>query len=278
MLTGSTPWIKVTPTIDHAEFITHANYLEYLRKTSENIKLIINTSINKRIREDKKLNQKIFLINLTVDNLKEEFKYTSKYQEYAVVCVSWIPVKSYYVIFNLLVIFEHLLTGDSSYLSTTHKGALSFLKKLISKGILEFEPQEFSNIHDVREIEAWKIPQHESIKTTNADPRIRYKQVIKKLSNYQKEEYKRQNKISRLVGKELEKFKNTSSTNLCEFFYWYRIKANYRDMEFIDKGVPAQEFKEFYGNYYYLTLNFYKALKIVINNLAKIRFGKEIIN
>lgn len=271
-------WVKVTSTIDHADFITHANYLDFLKRTSENIKLVIHSDINKRIKEDKKLSQKVFLINLTVDNLREEFKNTSKYQEYAVVCVSWIPVKSYYVIFNLLIILEYLITGHSSYLSITHNGALNFLKKLISDGSLKFEPQEFNNVHSVREIEGWKIPRYENIKKINADPRIRYKQVIKKLSGYQKEEYKRRNKINRLVGKELQKFKKASSTNLCEFFYWYRIKANYRDMEFIDKGVPAREFKEFYENYFYLTLNFYKALKIGINNIAKIRFGKEIIS
>lgn len=145
-------------------------------------------------------------------------------------------------------------------------------------GSFVFEPQEFNNTHSISEIDGWYIPRSENIKTVNVDPQIRYKQVIKKLSEYQKEEYKRQNKLNRLSGKELQKFKTTSSTNLCEFFYWYRIKANYRDMEFIDKGVPVGEFKEFYEDYFHLTLNFYGCLKTCINDIAKIRFGREIIN
>ncbi len=270
-------WTKVPSTIDHAEFITHANYLEFLKKTSENLKIIHKSNISRRIKEDKKLSQKVFLIDLTLTNLREEFKIILKYQEYAVVCVSWIPVKSYYVIFNLLIILEYLMSGSSSYLSVTHTGALKYLKKLIKDGDLRFEPQEFNNVHTVREVKGWKIPRYENLKKVAANPQIRYKQVVRKLLDYQKEQYKRHGRIDRLSGKSLQEFERVSSINLCEFFYWYRIKANYRDMEFIDKGVPIEKFKEFYEHYFYLTLTFYKTLKAEINHIAKIRFGKEII-
>ena len=65
--------------------------------------------------------------------------------------------------------------------------------------------------------------------------------------------------------------------NLCEFFYWYRIKANYRDLEFLNKDISGYKFSEFYRNYFELTLTFFNTFKNLINALAKIRLGKIIL-
>jgi len=62
-----------------------------------------------------------------------------------------------------------------------------------------------------------------------------------------------------------------------EFFYWYRIKSNYRDLEFLDKDIDDGQFKDFYKNYFKLTISFYEALKKMINNLSKMRLSKEIL-
>ncbi len=64
---------------------------------------------------------------------------------------------------------------------------------------------------------------------------------------------------------------------MCEFFYWYRIKSNYRDLEFLDKDIDDKQFRNFYKNYFELTISFYEALKKLINVLSKIRLDKEIL-
>ena len=68
-----------------------------------------------------------------------------------------------------------------------------------------------------------------------------------------------------------------SKVALFEFFYWYRIKVNYRDLEFISSEVTPEEFQQFYEDYYLLTINFYKAFRGCINNLSQARAGVNLL-
>lgn len=74
-----------------------------------------------------------------------------------------------------------------------------------------------------------------------------------------------------------ENFLDNKEISLFEFFYWYRIKTNYRDLAFLDQELYEEDIVKFYENYYLLTINFYNAFKKLINNLSKKRFGRDII-
>ncbi len=271
-------WVKLNSTILYPEFKTHANYLNYMSDQSQKIKLSSNLKINKLMQKIKKLEQKKYLAKLTLRNIREEFKTVLIYPEYAIVCVSWIPVKAYYLIFNMVSILEYLIMDDLYYLSASHKNVNDLLKNLIAKGSLVFNKQEFNKIYNVAVIDGLKdIPPGENVKTLSFDPEKRHKQIIKKLLDYQKEDFKTKQKIKVLSGNILKKFKQSNITYLLDFFYLYRIKANYRDMEFVDKGVSLEEFKDFYEKYYLLTLNFYNCFKDCINQLSVLRLGEKLI-
>lgn len=271
-------WRKVSGPFDHPDFVTHSNYLHYMSKNSNKLSLSCSLCLNKKMRVNKKAQQKVKLLNLTLENLMEENKNIGKYPEYSIVCVSWMPVKSYYLMFNLIILLEYLICSNEYYLATSHIAVLGKFKDMIFKGSLFFNEAIFNKICEVEKIENWKIPMWENVKRANVDSELRYKQIIKKLLQYSKEEYKRRNKIKSLRGKSKKDYRERTTINLCEFFYWYRIKANYRDMEFIDKGVKVNEFKEFYSDYYQLSLNFYSAFKDCINRIAVIRTGKPLLN
>ena len=49
-------------------------------------------------------------------------------------------------------------------------------------------------------------------------------------------------------------------------------------MQFIDKGVPTEDFVDFYSNYFALTINFYNALINCINSLSQARIKKPLFD
>ena len=120
-----------------------------------------------------------------------------------------------------------------------------------------------------------------NIKIIDIDMEERVAQILKKLVRYKLEDIQREEKIKNFRSKKNRKirddFLTKNTVNIFEFFYWYRIKANYRDLEFLNKDISSKQFEEFYRNYFELTLYFFEALKKIINDLSKIRLGKIIL-
>jgi len=266
-----------TGPFEHPDFVTHANYLRFLKNHSSKLKLNCNLKITKQMSYDKRASQKVKLIELTLENLKEEKSNIDKYPDYAVVCVSWVPVKSYYLIFNMLVLLQYLKSTSNTYLTITHSGLFDSFREALEKKEFTFNNDYFNQTYQVEEIWKWKIPKWENVKRNSADEELRYKQIMKKLALYGAEDFKRNKRIKRLIGENKVQF-SKNKINLCEFLYWYRIKANYRDMEFIDKGVPVNDFVDFYNDYFELSVNFYKAMKDCINGLSQIRARITLLN
>ncbi len=262
--------------LNYPEFLTHSNYVKCLKNLSEKVVFDCEYSVDK-LKFGKSLRIKIKLINLTHGNIIEEYKKISSFREYSVICSSWIPVKSYYLIFNLLLVLNYLLTNDEICLKKRHWELLADFKKLLKSKKAKFNKVFFNFCIGANKILSWQIPKSENLKRVNIDRIKRVKQILKILYRYSKEDYKSRKNIKRLSGKKLIDFNNNSSISLFDFFYWYRIKANYRDMEFIDEGVPVEDFFIFYKNYFLLTINFYSALMGQINKMAVDKIGSKIL-
>lgn len=279
LLPNAVIWTPVNnKPIIYADFITHLNYLDCLCHYSQNLSIISNKVINGLITESRFVMKKVKLIELTLDNIKEEYKKIQQFPDYSEICVSWIPVKSYYLFFNLLLLLEYLIEDDERIFSDDHKKVKDRFSDYLRRNILCFNYPELNLSHSARNILSWSIPSGNNIRRASPNYQLLLKQAIKKLFDYKKEDFKRIKGIKSLRGNKKINFLNTSSINVCEFFYWYRIKANYRDMEFVDSGVPINEFYDFYQKYFQLTINFYNALKPMINNLSAIRFNKKLLS
>ncbi|MGB2762129.1 MAG: hypothetical protein WBC21_01155 [Minisyncoccales bacterium] len=260
-----------------ADFMTHLNYVSCLNDLSKSLVVKCNINLKNRLPETKNLSKKIRLINLVKRNLDEEYKLILRDPGFAEICVPWIAVKSYYLFFNLFLTLEYLITGEERSFFNSHHGVLENLKRHIRNKELEFNKTQFNKIYKGGSILKWKAKPHANIKITSPNTQERFFQIIKILMRYYIEDFKRKEKLKTLNCKKGKSFLNKSNINICEFFYWYRIKSNYRDLEFLDKDISDDWFSDFYRNYFELTSNFYKTIQNLINNLSKIRLNKMVL-
>lgn len=275
-------YIVSTWGFDPPDFRTHLNYVCCIEALSHSLELNCKQSITKKFPENANLRNKLTLIRLTKNSLKGELETIEKNNDYAELCVSWISVKSYYLIFNLILVLNFLLDPKDSNLKLTHKNARDWLKSRLKEEDLVFNKKIFNLIISSSRIIKFQIPVGHNLKHEDAVSTTRVKQIYRKIVDYQLEQLKFDEKI-----KDFRKLKDRAlrdeciakeEVNLCEFFYWYRIKANYRDLEFLNHDIPTNSFYEYYIKYYNLTMNFYNAFVTQINKLSLIRFGHEIIN
>lgn len=276
-------WKKINDNyalVNPPDFITHFNYVEYLSTLSNKISVDFKPSLKTKIVKSNNLEKKITLIKLTLENIKQEYETILKTPEFAVVCVSWISVKSYYLIFNLSMILRYLITCEEKSFNCTHTQLLHEFNEYFARGELSFSKRKFSTIYNGKVAHDWTAPVSNNVRT-NYDPEILYLQIIKKLQEYKEDDYKYKNNILSIrKKKDKEKvmyFRENSKVSIFEFFYWYRIKASYRDLEFLDKAISSKKFADYYINYYKLTLNIHDALKNLINTLSLIRFEKALL-
>jgi len=273
-----TSWEKIETPLKHPAFTTHLNYASYLKNLSDNLKLKVKVKQLSQINKSDFLEKKVKLIRLIEENINEEYKKICNFKDYSQICVSWIPVKSYYLFFNLVLLLLYLIEGQEKWFIAHHDKIHIKLKEIIRENKLIFSKEDFNKIYLSRQILTWaKTPPGSNIRTTNQDATQLKKLIIQKLLDYKKQYFKQQRNIKRLCEPKKTQFLNKTTISLWEFFYWYRIKVNYRDMTFIESSVSIEEFYEFYRNYYFLTKNFFKALKPTLNILAMQRIGENIL-
>ena len=262
-------------------FITHLNYIKCLNNFSDSL----NAKIKRFDKSDKKrsdkLAKKINLIKLIKKGLDEEYKMSKSDKESAEVFSIWIHVKSYYLIFNLFLVLDYLISPENNKeFNLTHKETMKKIKVLIKDSHLVFNKTEFNHLYKYVEVKYIKFLKGENLKEEQDWNKVS-KCLIRKLFNYKIEELKRENNFKNFKTKKarekLREYLVSELTGFYEFFYWFRIKANYRDLEFLSNDVGSMQFYSYFENYYILTINFYEALKSLINELSKKRFNEEII-
>jgi len=262
-------------------FMTHLNYVKCFKVLSENLNVEANRFDKSKNKETKKLTNKIILIRLIKKSLDEEYKECQENKDFAEVTSIWVPVKAYYLIFNMFLVLYHLISPQNNKdFNISHKGLIKRIKELIRKSELIFDKPHFNHLYTYEEVKDVKFEKGENLKKEQNIEKLT-KCLIKKLFEYKLEEFKRENKIKNLRRKkdrkEVNNYLSIEFINLVEFFYWYRIKANYRDLNFLKEDVGPNQFYSYFENYYLATINFYEALKKLINELSQKRFGKGLI-
>ena len=101
-------------------FRTHHNYIRSLRLLIEGSTL---SHFDKRriVRGPiPLLDTKKNLIELTKKSLNDEANIVRKDQDYSYASTSWLPVKTYYLLFNMMMTIEYLFTLDPSSFKIGH--------------------------------------------------------------------------------------------------------------------------------------------------------------
>jgi hypothetical protein len=264
------------------DFMTHFHYVECLKTISDGLNVECKLDIQNKIQnENHTLKKKINLIKLIKRNLDEEYKTIEQNLAFAEVCVPWIAVKSYYLMFNLLMVLDYLISTQELSFNSTHDGLLKKFKNRIENQEIIFNKKILNTNFQCHQIVNLKVKSGSNLKIVGVNLKERILQVLKKLISYKIEDFQRKEKFKNFRSKKArekrKEFLENNSVNMCEFFYWYRIKSNYRDLEFLDKDIDDKQFRDFYKSYFELTSSFYEALKKMINVLSKTRLSKEIL-
>jgi hypothetical protein len=216
---------------------------------------VLSASLTKnKIKESKILNKKINLIKLIIKSLDEESKTIIRNPAFAEVCVPWIAVKAYYLIFNLFMILGHLISGQESFFNSSHEGLFKKIKEWIEKKEIFFSKEIFNTNFQCSKIVNLRVKSGANLKVINVNLNERIIQIFKKLIYYKLEDFQRKERIKNFRSKKnrqkRKEFLENNTVNICDFFYCYRIKSNYRDLEFLDRDISDRQFSDFYINYF----------------------------
>lgn len=255
------------------ELNTHIHYLEYMNNGTYNVSFQYKNRVARNSAISRSaFSSRVKLAVLTYQSLNEEMDKVNQTYEYARVCSAWVAIKGYYLLYYLESMIMSLIEADTERLKTSHKGIRSFIKAQFSVGAITCSSEEIAKI--VKHVDCLDahLPKGANLRTNlhNGD---RYNQLMKKLTIYAKDEFKRSKNLKQLRGADKITFMN-QTIGLIDFFYWYRIKSNYRDLEFIaGEQSSTQDLFYFYQGYNSTSLNVARAYIVLINELYAKRTG-----
>ncbi|MCR4281404.1 MAG: hypothetical protein NUV88_03680 [Candidatus Kaiserbacteria bacterium] len=250
--------------IQYPEFTTHKHYVAYMRRVSDSVSLKSSPLPLTGFSLSQTAKRKLRLIQMTAKNLHMEHQMVMSSPEFAEAAMSWTPVKTYYLLFNMVLLIEYLISTDSRSLTATHSNALKKFRGLIESGTVTFNSSELNEVHSGAAIEKMRVLKSDNLRAGSAS---RKEQILRKLLDYAKDEERRKTNVKKLRKQQMIRLHGYKFC-LFDLFYWYRIKVNYRDLEFMTAGIPSREFEAFYKDYYKLTGNFFLALKNCLNDIA----------
>ena len=217
------------------------------------------------------LDSKKNLITLTFKSLKDEHAIVQQDRDYSYASTSWLPVKTYYLLFNLMLTIEYILLIQKTVFNCSHVKCIEeFTRKLEAKEV-EFNEVLLNNVFDQ------SILKYKETTGANLSKRVsldrRYTMAIRKIANYKLDEWKRKEKINlkTKTGKTkkaeyLKKFR----VSIFEFPYYMRLRSNYRDFAFIE-GVSTIDTALYFNSYYNFSLNLFNALNGLKQSMLKTR-------
>lgn len=251
-------------------FDTHFNYISCLAKLLNGATLEYTLTLTNAGLPN--IDEKKNLIKLTKQSLNDESHIVAIDRDYSYASTSWLPIKAYYLIFNILLTIEYIIKIQKNIFSRGHHACVEeFTRKLKDKDI-EFSVPELNIVYDQN------ILNHKnaaganlSKKTSDVDM---CKMAMRKIANYKLENWKKHNHIN--GKKKADKARLTSYlandffVSVFDFPYFMRIRSNYRDFAFIE-GVSTADTARYFNEYMLFTANFVKALEGLKNALVRAR-------
>lgn len=259
MGTFNIPYVPLIDTTSEM-FRTHWNYIKCLNKLFTNLRINVNIKTTSYIdpgptRRFERLSQ------ITHLSIQSELNACSQEVAYASVIAPWIPVKCYYRLYYLESIFLYFLCSNrSGFRVGGHNRIRESLLEQLELGNINFVSRSTA---ELSEINTWESA---NIFSTSPGSNIGveyymypdcHKSIKKKVAEYIKVDWMDKNHLNNfktLRARSLrDKDLKLKKFILADYFYWMRIKANYRDVDFLDfehdvKATDSYEYiKEFVG-------------------------------
>ncbi len=264
-------WVPVVnPKTEREAFDTHSNYIDCLSSLTNGLRLKYQRSL--KHSELKKVDLKENLIKLTNKSLDDEYNIVKIDKDYSYASTSWLPIKSYYLLYHLLTTIDYIIKIQESAFSLGHARCVEGFTNKLTQGDIEFNNPTLNQVFDR------KILDHKETTGANLSRRPDINRIylmsIRKVARYKFAEWKRKEKIEKLYKKEdkekSEIYLKNFKISIFEFPYYMRIRSNYREFAFIE-GVNTTETAGYFESYYLFTKNFYIALIGLKKQLLKMR-------
>jgi len=249
---------------------THYNYAECLADLISNSSLSCNLKLKQKKLPD--LKEKENLINLTKKSLEDEYKIVNMDKEYSYASTSWLPIKSYYLIFNRLLTIEYIIKAQNNIFKCSHCNCIEEFTRKLANSEISFSDPLLNTIYCGPVFDYHDVPGANLSRRISKDRR--YNLAMAKASDYKLADWKRKKSIEdfkKKVDQEKKKeYLETFKFSIFEFPYYMRIRSNYRDFAFIE-GVSIGETAAYFECYYKFTMGFYNLLNKLQNSLIKMR-------
>lgn len=254
-------------------FQTHLIYIQKLALLSRNLNLEVNTPIVDNVltqEQIRKVEAKLKLIEMTKFSVDQELAIVRIDPSYSSSSILWLPIKIYYLNYHLLCLIDFFLTSKETSLSIGHKECLGEFSRRLQKNDITFSEPIFNQTFDKSILDF--IVQPGSNLTMRSDNNEIFKLLMKKTAKESLEESARIKKITnkRLKSsrESMEKEKSRLLISIFSFFYFMRIRLNYRNFTFIE-NIPAGSTAAYFEVYYDTANNFYTCLMDTLNRLKK---------
>lgn len=254
---------------EHQAYDTHLNYVKCLHDLLQGASLQYTGFLKQATLAD--LDVKKNLINLTKKSLIDEHKIVQIDADYSYASTSWLPIKSYYLVFNILVTLEYIFKLQKSVFRLTHTSCINEFTRKLRSGEIQFSEPILNQVFDQAILNhTVKSGANLSSYTTKSDM---YKMAIRKIAKYKLDDWKQKNHID--LRKSTHKIKcqqylSSFTVSIFDFSYYMRIRSNYRDFAFID-GVTTTETAHYFNQFFGFTSGFVKALEGLKRDLIKLR-------
>ena len=185
MVEYETNWlnIEVVP-LTPPDFQTHLNYVLFMEDFSNRLDIKLNMDINTKAKFKKtSLSKKLKFIKMIKENLEDEYEKSTQEIEFAKICSMWIPVKSYYLIFNQLLVLCSLINNNEENLNYSHKKSIVNFRKMIKEGIISFNKDDFNKVYSCLETTNFKTKMGDNLRE-DIEEELRIKGILKKLCSY----------------------------------------------------------------------------------------------
>jgi len=234
-----------------------------------NVTIQYTGSLKKAATPD--LDTKKNLIALTKKSLNDERKIVEIDKDYSYASTSWLPIKSYYLLFSILVTVEYIFKLQKSIYRLGHIACVDeFTRKLKNKEIVFSEPL-LNQVFD-QSILRFKVKCGANLSSKTIKSEM-YKMALRKISIYKLDDWKQKNNINLRKNSHKLKYQSyvgTFNVSIFDFAYYMRIRANYRDFAFID-GVTTSDTAKYFKYYFGFTAYLLRALEGLQKDLLIMR-------
>src|ERR1700674_2275715 len=182
------------------------------------------------------------LSDLTTKSLRDEAQIVRTDKEYSYASTSWLPVKTYYLLFNIMMTIQYLLTLDSASFNIGHAKCSETLTRLLAKKEIAFSQSALNTVYDGSIFDYREAPGANLRSASQSDQHA--KLAMNKIAQYKLEDWKRRKKIPNFMTQRCQQehraFLQGFQLSVFEFPYHMRLRANYRDFAFIEGCHPTK--------------------------------------